>query len=192
MAMHEDEDVKIASGSFKKEVVHVDSGEEAARQFLEQKNCGNIDKARILGKDYANAIINIETGPVAQEGKPRTQRELHHRLILYSYIVNRVIAECSPNSIVAQTCLNVFYTAIEEASAELYKHVSDMAAFSLYVLCERSPSRSDAEIGAIYAELCDFDGREDIVKEGNDFYVSIYRFCLDKLDGIGYVDTRRL
>lgn len=187
MSMREDDDVKIAPSSFAGKHVNVDSGEEAARQFLEQKECGNIDKARELGRCYADAIIHIETGPVASAEKPRTQRELHHQILLYSYIVNRVIAEHSSNSIVAQTCLNVFYSEIEAASDKLHKHVSDMAAFSLYILCERSPGRSDDEIGAIYAELCDFDGNEEKINDGDAFYKRVYKFCLDKLESVGFI-----
>ncbi len=188
MILHEDDDVKIA-GSFSGvgKVNQVDSGEESARQFLEQKECGNIDKARELGKSYADALIHIETVPSLTAEKPLTQRELHHQLLLYSYVVNRVIAEFAPNSIVAQTCLNVFYTQIEETSAELHQHLNDMAAFSLYVLCERSPSRSDEEIGSIYAELCDFDGRDDIIDEGNSFFKRAYDFCKGKILGIDFL-----
>lgn len=187
MPMREDDDIKIAPSSFAGSRPVVDSGEEAAQQFLEQKECGNIDKARELGKFYAGAIIDIDAGPVAPSDKPRAQRELHHQLLLYSYIVNRVIAEYSPNSIVAQACLNVFYSEIEAASAELSKHVSDMAAFSLYVLCERSHHRSDDEIGLIYAELCDFDGNQDKINDGNAFYKRVYEFCRNKLESVGFI-----
>lgn len=187
MNMYEDEDIKIAPGSFTGIHALSDSGEEAARQFLEQKECGNIDKARALGKAYADAIIHIETGPVAESGKPRTQRELHQQLLLYSYTVNRVIAEQSPNSIVAQACLNVFYSRIEEASQELHKHVSDMAAFSLYVLCERSRNRTDDDIGAIYAQLCDFAGKREVIDEANAFYRRVYEFCGEKLAAIDFI-----
>lgn len=178
-----DDDIKIAPASFAGNRPAVDSGEEAARQFLEQKECGNIDKARALGKAYAGDVIGVESAPQQE----RTQRELHHQIVLYSYIVNRVIAEHSPNSIVAQTCLNVFYSEIEAASEELRKHVSDMAAFSLYVLCERSPNRGDDEMGLIYAELCDFDGNQDKINDGNAFYQRVYKLCAEKIAAAEFV-----
>jgi hypothetical protein len=81
----------------------------------------------------------------------------------------------------------MFYQNIESASSELYRHVSDMAAFSLYVLCERSKNRTEAEIGAIYAGLCDFGGREDIIKDGNAFYREIRADCAEKLDSIEFI-----
>jgi hypothetical protein len=178
-----DDDIKIAPETFKAGPAPVDYGEEAARQFLEQKQLGNIDRARELGRAYAGDVIELENGDSG-----RTQRELHHQLVLFSYIVNRVIAERSPNSIVAQSCLNMFYKSIETASEELYRHVSDMAAYSLYMLCERSRNRSDSEIGVIYAELCDFEGNEEIISEGNAFYRREYENCAEKLKGAGFVE----
>ncbi len=186
MNIREDEDIKIATETFKPKKPLQDSGEEAARQFLEQKELGNIEKARELGISFAEAIIQIEDGPVSGLGKARTQRELHNQIVLYSYIVNRVIAEHCPNSIVAQSCLGVFYKTVESACAELFSHVSDMAAFSLYVLCERSKNRTDDDIGVIYAELCDFDGREEIISEGNAFYRKLYDYCAEKVGGADF------
>lgn len=180
-----DEDIKIAPETFKTRFSAVDHGEEAARQFLEQKRLGNIDKARALGQTYAEDVIRLES---AAEAANLTRREQHHRLVLFSYIVNRVIAEHSPNPIVAQSCLNMFYKSIEAASEELTKHVSDMAAYSLYMLCERSRNRSDAEIGGIYAELCDFNGNDDIIDEGNAFFERMYKNCADKLRGAGFAE----
>ena len=178
-----DDDIKIAPETFKTNRAPIDHGEEAARQFLEQKELGNIERARELGEDYAEDVIALEK---ASSG--RTLREQHHQLVLFSYIVNRVIAEQSPNSIVAQSCLNMFYKSIETASGELFKHVSDMAAYSLYMLCERSRNRHDSEIGGIYAELCDFRGNEGIISEGNAFFKREYENCAAKLRGAGFVE----
>lgn len=184
MHTYEDDDIKIASGSFANTAA-MDSAEEAARQFLIQKNSGNIDKARGLGKAFAEAMIHMETGPLNGETRC-TQREVHHKLLLYSYVVNRVIAEYSPNSILAQTSLNVFYSEVEADSPELHSHVSDMAAFSLYTLCERTPNRTDDEIGSIYAGLCDFGGDPEKISDGNAFYNKAYAFCKEKINATQY------
>ena len=183
--MHqEDDDIKIATGSFAHR--QADSDEEAVRQFLTQKNSGNIEKARLLGELYADVLVKNARSPVFACEKNLMQLEHHHRLLLYSFIVNRVIAENSPNSILAQTSLNVFYSEIEKVSPELHRHVCDMAAFSLYILCERSPNRGDEEFGAIYAGLCGFGGHEDIIAEGNAFYKKAYDFCTDKIKAVHY------
>jgi hypothetical protein len=61
-----------------------------------------------------------------------------------------------------------------------------MAAYSLYMLCERSRNRSDSEIGTIYAELCDFEGDEDVIREGNAFYRREYENCAEVLRGADF------
>lgn len=184
MYRNDDDDIKIAPDTFT--AVATDSAEEAARQFLKQKNSGNIEKARELGKTFSDAIIHIENGPLGKE-TACTVREWHHKLLLYSYVVNRVIAEYSPNSILAQTSLNVFYSGIEAESPELHSHVSDMAAFSLYVLCERTKNRNSDDIGEIYANLCDFGGDQEKIGEGNMFYNKVYVFCKEKIEAIQYI-----
>lgn len=180
-----DEDIKIASGSFSSAPALEDSAEVAAKEFLRQKDAGNIDKARQLGKLFADSMFDFGHGPLFQTTPERTQRELHHQLLLYAYVVNRVIAEQSPNSILAQTTLNVFYSEIEAASPELHAHVSDMAAFSLYILCERK-NREDCYIGKIYAGLCDFGDRQDIIDQGNRFYCDAYNFCTEMMRRTDY------
>lgn len=184
MGRFDDDDIKIAGQE--KAASLADSAEETARLFLQHKNSGNIEKARQLGKNFATAIIRADNSPLWPEGPPVTQREYHQKLLLYSYIVNRVIAEDSPNSLLAQTSLNVFYSEIESSSKKLHQHVSDMAAFSLYILCERSPSRDESEIGSIYADLCDYEGDQRVIVEGNAFYRRMLGYCRDKIREIGY------
>ena len=185
MSRFDDEDIKIAGQE--KPGKQTESAEEIARLFLEQRNRGNIDKARQLGRDFAAGIIQPANSPLWPDRAPDTQREYHHQLLLYSYVINRVIAERSPNSLLAQTTLNVFYSEIEAASPKLHQHVSDMAAFSLYILCERSPSRGDGDIGAIYADLCDYEGHPEVIAEGNAFYRRLFDYCCEKIREIGYL-----
>jgi hypothetical protein len=56
------------------------------------------------------------------------------------------------------------------------------------MLCERSRNRSDSEIGGIYAELCDFEGDEEKINEGNAFYKREYESCAEKLSGAGFIE----
>ena len=180
----DDDDIKIAGDSFSHSPSADDLAEAAAAEFLQQKDAGNIDKARSVGKRLADAMFDLGQGPLCSE-KPRTQREIHHQFLLYSYVVNRVIAEESPNSILAQTALNVFYSEIEAASPELHRHVCDMAAFSLYILCERT-DRSHAEIGRIYADLCEFSGNQEKIDDGNRLYEEACLYCTQIIRSANY------
>jgi len=178
-----DEDIKIATpGSFSKSRPAEDVSELEAQQFLRLKNDGSIDKARQLGAKYATILLE-KNEAAAGDQDPLC---CHQRLVLYSYVVNRAISDLSPNSLLAQTSLNVFYDELEEGSPELYRHVSDMAAFSLYILCERSNSRSEDEIGEVYARLCGSEGDRTVIDEGNALYRGFYERCREEFHSVGY------
>ena len=164
MAAIGDEDIKIANGSFKKTPME-DQAEQAARDFLRQRDIGNIDRARSLGKFYADSLWSTASEMFAVEDSKMSQQEKHHVILLCSYLINRIIAECSPNSIVAQTVLNAFYTSVEERSETLYRHISDTATFSLYILNERTGG-DYRQVGEIFSRQCGYEGNENQVVKG--------------------------
>lgn len=184
-----DEDMKIAPGHFSGSRPPEDIAELAAQDFLRQKKSGNIDRARDLGKRFALALLDGENGPLKGELEGQSPQVQHHQFLLYSYVVSHVIADHSPNSILAQTSLNVFYSEVENVSADLYRHVSDMAAFSLYILFERSRDRAEDEIGRIFAELCGAEGDRQLIDYGNRLYDQLYRYCVDEIRKTQYQDT---
>lgn len=182
-----DEDIKIAGEHFS--VPREDIGELAAQDFLKQKDSGNIEKARGLGLRYAQAILYPEQGPLVDEMEGRSPLFHHHQYILYSYAVNHVIADFSPNSILAQTSLNLFYAQLEEKSPELYMHVSDTAAFSLYILCERSKTRSDDDIGRTFASLVGKEDDNTVIIYANRLYSKLYHFCVEQINAVQYSEV---
>jgi hypothetical protein len=107
--------------------------------------------------------------------------------VLFSYVVNRVIADISPNSIIAQTALNVFYSRVEETAPHLAEYMRDMAAFSLYILCKRSEHRDDDEIGTVFARTCEDEDNKALVQEGNRLYRSFYEQCVRLHEQAGYI-----
>lgn len=183
-----DEDMKIAGDSFSRPPAE-DPAEAEARHFLKEKDSGNIEKARALGKSYAASLQEAVKEYPRRSALPPTQLEYHHQLLLCSYIVNRVIAEFSPNSILAQTSLQVFYQEIEQNAPELYKHISDPAAFSLYILCDRSSKRNDSEIGNIYAQLCNREGDPETIGEGNHLFRWFYDACAETMKYAAYSEV---
>ena len=172
----DDDDVKIAPGSFSGSKKQQDLADQAAQEFLRQKKLGNVDKARQLGTDFAELLWVLAQELIMGDGNVE-QREVHHRLLLCSYAVCRVVSEASPNSIVAQTSLSRFYSAVEERSNVLSRHVSDTAAFSLYILSERSKD-DIAEIGKIFAKLIGQEGDIEKAGLGNQVFSSFYEKSL--------------
>jgi len=176
----EDADMKIAPEHFSSgpENEDVSEAETEALNYLRQKSAGNIELARALGERYAALLIqeaktNFDPWP---EGLADSLRA-HHRLLLFSYVVHRVVNDLSPNPILTYTTLNVFYGEIEEKAPDLEKNTRDMASYSLYVLCERSESSTDDEIGKIYARLCGDKDNETLIDEGDYYFRAYYDTC---------------
>jgi hypothetical protein len=183
-----DEDMKIVGDSFSP-LPAEDPAETEARRFLKQKSVGNIEKARELGKIYAQAVVDMTKNSPLDSAADGGQMEFHHQLVLCSYVVNRVIAERSPHSILAQTSLRVFYDEVERASTVMYTHVSDPAALSLYTLWERSRSRDEDEIGRIYAKLCGQEGNCKTIQDGNALSRWFYGVCTQYIENTAYTEV---
>ena len=184
-----DADMKIVSGPISSMRRGEDAAELAARDFIKQKEAGNIDRARALGSRYAQALINIDKGLLSEplpNGNPLIQ---HHLYLLFAFVVNHVIADHSPNSILSQTSLNVFFHDIEERSPQLSNHVNDMAAFSLYILAERNKNGQDDDYGHIFADQCGEEGNREMIQYGNSLYDRIYRYCVEEIRKAGYKDV---
>lgn len=187
LAAEGDEDIKIAPGSFSQPCAE-DGADLAARDFLKQKGCGNIDRARDLGTRYAKALLHTQDGPLAGEAEGKPPQVQHHIYLLYAYVVSHVIADHSPNSILAQTSLNIFHSTVEASSAEMTAHINDTAAFSMYILYERSSSRAD-EVGRIFAGLAGRETDTALAAYGNRLYDEIYLFCVQEIRRTKYIDV---
>ncbi|MFV0400930.1 MAG: hypothetical protein ACK5LX_09985 [Oscillospiraceae bacterium] len=175
----EDEDIKIVgSGSFSEPPK--DPGEEMAEEYRREKSSGNIEVAVKIGENYAGLLWEKAQDLIMEENGLSNQ-EVHQILLLYSYVVNKVIAERVPNPLLAQTALSRFYAGMEEKSSILYGHVSDTAAFSLYILLERSGGREE-EAGEIFARLCGAEDDAAVIARGNKLYGDFCRQCQECYD----------
>ena len=177
----EDADMKIAPSGGSARYSAGEAAEEAeaeAREYLRQKSAGNISLARALGEQFAALLIaeakdHFDPWP---EGMAEALRA-HHSLLLLSYVVNRVVADLSQNSILAQTTLNVFYSEMEEKAPSLDKYIRDMASYSLYILCERSQQCAADEVGRIFARLCGDKDNDRLIADGQARFLDYYKRC---------------
>ncbi|WRS28227.1 hypothetical protein U6B65_03605 [Oscillospiraceae bacterium MB08-C2-2] len=179
-----DEDIKIAPESFSSPFPREDTAERAARQYMRQRETGNIDKARKLGATFAKGILE---GTIISRDAELDAPDYTQQVLLYSYVVNLVIQHRSPNSILSQTALNVFYEILEESSKELYAIISDMASFSFYILCERTHASSEECVGDVFAKLASRPGEEFYIERGNSLYQRFYKYCLKELEQVDYI-----
>lgn len=171
---NDDADMKIAGENIAPEI-ELDADEKAAEIFLQNKEVGNIAIANQVGISLANLLWQ-EAQMLIMEDSGLPAQRVHQMLVLCSFVVNKVIGENSPNTLLAQTALSKFYSTTEERSSVLYQHISDTASFSLYILYERTGNGGD-DVGEIYADLCGVEKDKNLIREGDSLYTAFYDTC---------------
>lgn len=174
-----DEDIKIAPDSMSELFAPVDTAQDAADAFVQQRSNGNIGKARRLGKKLARALPKS----IAQyQQLPQTPQVLRQVQLLYTYLVFTTIQEQSPDSILAQTALRVYQQTVQAASEEAYDAVVDSAGFTLYRLAQRRGE----DPGSVFAELCGHPGDEQLAEVGQALYKRYQEHCITLCERAGY------
>ena len=152
MPVFDDSDMKIVPDD-PSEVF--DTGEGAANSFAREKATGNMEKAKCLGQDFAAEITAGEKGIVWFGcGEYDDELTIAQRQVMFAYIINKVIEDMAPNSIVAQSALSSFYETVQSALPEVYERITDSAAFSMYILSDRAAPDDPCAIGRVFARLC--------------------------------------
>lgn len=166
-----DEDMKIVP-DLSPACPHRES-DEAAGDFIRHRDNGNIQRARELGEQFAHSMKALESAA----GDPVV---LAQKKVLYAFVVNKVIEETAPDSILAQAALSSFYQAVQQIAPEDYATISDSVAFSLYILADRGRrNRSQDTPGEVFAELCGQRGREEYCYIGQSLYNQYHLDCME-------------
>lgn len=179
MRLEDDSDMKIA-GQVPKDGHDALEGEVDA--FVREKTNGNIERAQKAGKLFAQALTSADQDSTVYFGIGEMDDAvtLRQRRILFSYIVNRVIAELAPNSIVAQAALSSFYEQTRKASEEIYQQINDSLAFSLYIFSYRSAGDMKAA-ARVFAQLCGKEGDRVFIQYGQELGAFFARFCTETI-----------
>lgn len=163
MCCNDDSDMKIMSGKVSKQF---DLAEGAATAFNRERANGNLERARTLGRKFAADLFENDGKALFGVGAFDDEKTIIQRRVLFAYVVNRVIEDLAPNSIVAQSALSVFYDTLQKASEQYYQESTDAAAFSQYILAVRSTSDDPCAIGNVFARLCGRGADKVFVKYG--------------------------
>ena len=126
MGLEDDRDMKIAGDDFEPvNEAGADVGHEA--QLLEQeKENGNLSRARRLGAILADEVSAVEVG----------------------------LDALLPNSLTAQTAQDIFYNSLRVTAPRFYDDLQASGAFSFYYLCVRDGRQVEEKVGETFASLC--------------------------------------
>lgn len=155
-----------------------DSSEGAATAFLRETQNGNMEKARKLGAQFAAELASVERGIVNfGVGAYDDDSTLLQRKVLFAYVVNRVVEDLSPASIVAQSAMSTFYGCLQKESPEVYERVTDAAVCSMYILSERNAPGDPGAVGQVFARLCKREGDPVFVRYGCELANYFAMYC---------------
>ncbi len=141
-----------------------------ADEFLTQRDNGNLQRARYLGRRYARRLLRLwrpwDSSEVAKQKKA-----------LFAYVVAKVEQTHSKNSILQQTTLSTFFETVRKISKNDYEIIVDSLAFTQYLLCERGSGCIN--IGDVFARLCGQGDNPDMTTKGEVYYHRYVSRCTD-------------
>jgi len=184
-AMAEDGDMKIAPDfSARRSRSAEDAAEEGAAEFIKNRESGNIEKARALGRELALALMTVD--PALEEFSSNEGLATQAKA-LFSYTVNCAVEGCSPNSIIAHTALSTFYASVSEESPAISDRINDSAVVSQYILAGTSRGRgSVGEIGQVFAKLCLYEGNDRYIALGEALYEKYLKQSSDMIGAVPF------
>lgn len=147
-----DSDMKIAGGRWSARPR--EEGNAVARDYLAQRELGNIQRAKQLGEEFACLVEQWGDRQDGAEAPPFA----HAYYCMLAFGVNQAVEHFFPNSILAQTALSAFYDRLGSCCPACSKAAGDSAAFSLFLLAIRGRQPAQQAVGGVFAELC---GRQE-------------------------------
>ncbi len=173
--MCDDSDMKILSGRPSQKF---DTGEGAATAFTREKANGNLEKARRLGAKFAEDLLrNGSSKALFGVGAFDDDTTITQRRVMFAYVVNQVIGDTAPNSMVGQSALSAFYEEARNQSQEIYEQINDSAAFSQYLLAARYQPEDPCAIGKVFSRLCGRENEALFVEYGCELADFFTRYC---------------
>ena len=119
---------------------------------------GNLEKNRQMGELLAQTLVG-DSSRLA--GDPCYRQ----KLVLLSFLVSDELEAGLTDGILLKSAAAAFRNKVEELDPEIFAVITDSTAFTLYILHDRKVG--DDQCGKVLAELCERDGDENLIREGN-------------------------
>lgn len=166
-ASFDDSDIKIAGDKPSQQIFkdNQEPQEDIAQLLHNERENGNLDKARELGKRVAVDLYNfsVNSGEYSKEIKQEMK-------VLYAFVIDYVLNNYLPNSIVSQTALSEYMTTLKNIDEDFYDHIQVSGSYSVYVLKSRKDIDLADKIGKSFAKVVDFDDDPSWVNIGSQLY----------------------
>lgn len=175
----DDSDMKIV-GAEEEAVPH----EQTEQQWEQEKENGNIDRAKLLGKNLAEAFARRESG--AANGVAENPAILCQRRILMAFTAESTLKSCLPADVTVDTAQAMFMNTLQEMAPSFYEDLQESGAFSFYYMCLRDGREVEKQIGKAFASLCGVAGSESYERMGQLLYVQCVEQIKQLAVGMGF------
>lgn len=159
-------------------------GERSAALFLRHRENGNLAKCRLLGENlgriFAGDAKNFDGDQFCVQ-----------KQVLLSFVLLDELAGIIFDQMLQKSIMSVFQQTVESIDAALADAISDSAAYTVYILCDRRGDGDD--LGRAFAELCGHEDDAELIACGSQLvrrYRSSYANLVSGYDFVP-VDDRR-
>ena len=177
-----DDDMKIV-GSMPERTA--DAGETEAASYERHRDNGNLKKAVVLGRRLAEELLKPDSAAMIGKDEQESLLIIKNRRILFAFVADMVLAMKTPDSIVAESAQDAFYSHVRENDPELYGYIEKASEFSMYLACGRD-KKSAASIGKTFARLVGMPERRLIEMFGSELYDYYFYFCSKLVKETGF------
>ena len=179
----EDSDIKIAV--LKKVRPDVGPLDEIRQVFVHHKTSGNLEKACMLGRKLAAAVLEekqeLTCLPAGQEYGGPLQRQL-----LFGFAVCAGLERLLPDEILSRAAQNAFFDALKEMSPQFYWYLNDSGVFSFYYLAYRRGGNVEHSIGKTFAMLNDMNEDDILAEVGEALYCDATNAVAMQIQTLGF------
>lgn len=148
---------------------------------------GNLAKAKQLGNDLAQNIINSCDASSQKSIKEhfikkyQTQAVMQQVQVLLVFAMEAVLHHEIKSTEIVTTILNSMYDEIKTNSPNFYKNISDGAAFTFYYVALGKKGDIGQHIGETFAMLCGIKNAEDLIPSLQEIWVKQSQNVLDEV-----------
>jgi len=180
-----DSDIKIAGDHPSKgmRILPEEPSEELALLLVRQRENGNLDRAREIGRRTAFDLCNF------RDYRGETDQLVKEQMrILYAFTVAYGLGESFPNPLLAETATNEYMMTFKSVDEDYYDLIQISGAYSMYVLCSRNPLEMEVTIGGVFAKLCQHEGEVDWERKGSQYFAEWLKGINDRMSHYVFVD----
>lgn len=177
----DDSDMKIAGTDFEPAPPADDAGI-TARLLQQEKDNGNLSRARRLGAILAEDVSAVDGGQPAEDAVMLTQRRM-----LLAFAVEVGLQRSLPNELLTETAQSVFYDTLRLTALTFFEDLQESGAFSFYYLCVRDGRHVNECVGETFASLCGRAGDKTLSQQGAELYAHFIEQVRGFADSMGFV-----